>query len=107
MTETSFVQTLQAATPPGNAPDTHVNALSKRLQPYFPESDVDDLLNRSGLVTKGGALDPLLVHKGFVKTTDRFPGSNALILDVTITEPGVQAIRTILQGYLVNNDNKN
>lgn len=104
MAETSIKQILQATTTPDNAPDTHIDALGKRLQRYFPDYDIDDLLSRSGLIIDGN-LDPMLVYNGLVKIAERLPGSNALVLDVYITERGVQVIREMLPGYLYNNDN--
>ncbi len=98
---------IQVTPPLKNAPDISIDRLNERLQPFFPAYNVYDLLDRFGLITKEGAIAPFLIHQGLVKFNERFPESNALVLDVTVTEPAVHVIRAILQAHLDGDENDN
>lgn len=96
----SLRQIIQATTPSGHEPDMSISVLFERLQPCFPEHQIDVLLDKFGLITKSKAVDPLLIHQGLVKVNERYPSSKVLILETTITEHGSRVVKEILKGYL-------
>ncbi|WP_460951245.1 hypothetical protein [Spirosoma daeguense] len=74
--------------------------LVQRLQPYFPRHSVEDLLDKYSLITKSNAIAPMLFQQGLIKVYERFPSSEALILELAITEHGGKVILAILTAHL-------
>lgn len=103
----SLKELIHASSPAELAPNISRSTLNKRLASLYPGHDVDDLLDRTGLMTRTGAIDPMLIQQSLVKVTERFPNSNALVLEEVITEHGARVIQAIVQDFLENYEHQN